>query len=113
MRDRAATVSALGGRAIMLLRQPSLFFMLKRAGMLSRQWSAKFAWFSRHIFGRKFCDPLVNFFAGKNSRVEKTYQRASPPVPLQKRKRGFNCNQQIKRKRSVLDVVKVVLHFFR
>ncbi|KKW18723.1 MAG: hypothetical protein UY60_C0005G0034 [Parcubacteria group bacterium GW2011_GWB1_50_9] len=44
--------------------------------MLSRQWSAKFAWFSRRVVGRKFCDPLVNFFAGKNSRVEKAYQRA-------------------------------------
>jgi len=35
-----------------------------RADMLSRQWSAKFAWFSRRVVGRKFCDPLVNFFAG-------------------------------------------------
>src|SRR3989344_6237955 len=69
-------VSCIFLLATMLLRQPTFFFILSRADMLSRQWSAKFAWFSRRVVGRKFCDPLVNFFAGKKSRVEKKYKRA-------------------------------------
>jgi len=77
----------------MLLKQPLFAFMLLRADMFSRQWSAKFAWFPRRIIGEKFCDPLVNFFAGKNLRVEKAYQRALTHARFEFSLRGFGAGE--------------------
>ncbi len=67
-----------------------------------RQWEAKFAWFSAN-WRKKFCRPLVNFSAGKNSRVEKVYQRAllhfnlhiNPRRQIQIRKRVYNLRIRI------------------